>query len=728
MNTETTSVAIQQCNKGFLSPFKRPSPLIWRKNNLNDCTRNSNSKITTSIANIQNANFDQINCAVWEHIISCNNLNFSEKLYYLINDLYCLRFNSWNTSSTVKNNKKVGKGVKKKQIEFSAKKIGELLGFSKRKVFNLQKSLEKKQYLHIDRSISKFGRNNVNVITPMLPDDVFCKILNTAKNKKSTPITISSNLMDMPAGEKYQALNLLKTFVPINFDLAKLVFFDNELADYTKLLYFILLICTHKSKLKNNYPTYAGTFELKKLQDECSFSRSSLDRGLKALKSKKYIRFENIRVKTEKGDSNRFDRILKYIELLAPEELLFQNLVGEKKLNSSFDAPSFMVGLERGSSVLHPQIVCSAPIYILRNPIVKNKNRSRGSIIVKNFIDDSNSNIETGNYTDSGVEDNSNSCLSFENKNSKKFTKLEKYKKPKKLADFYPISEEDNEELQRRSGRKFLKLVTNEILKDMSAKIETVEFYSKKGFMAYMALALQYELRSEALVNNINFRILANLNKDEVASHEINKFLNQLESSSDTSQKSVFKRKLVGNISDVKIYELFKNYLKLEVSNNVLKIYLSNNVELSKKDKDNILNAARYSFVVKNKKETQEEEGSTKDDWIEKIEIKKIKKSESPSNSMASIQDDELPDNVWGRMKNHLHQNGRLAAIASKWLGEEKVKIAIDDLKKTVTLKAVTGNIRDGIQTECNWLLESTAKIFGYVYLGVESIEANDSS
>ncbi|NRB11545.1 MAG: hypothetical protein HRU35_08090, partial [Rickettsiaceae bacterium] len=42
------------------SPFKRPSPLIWRKSNLDDCTRNSNSKITTSIANIQNANFDQI--------------------------------------------------------------------------------------------------------------------------------------------------------------------------------------------------------------------------------------------------------------------------------------------------------------------------------------------------------------------------------------------------------------------------------------------------------------------------------------------------------------------------------------------------------------------------------------------------------------------------------------------------------------------------------------------
>ena len=84
--------------------------------------------------------------------------------------------------------------------------------------------------------------------------------------------------------------------------------------------------------------------------------------------------------------------------------------------------------------------------------------------------------------------------------------------------------------------------------------------------------------------------------------------------------------------------------------------------------------------------------------------------------------------NVWGRIRNHLQQNARLAAISSKWLGEGKVEIAIDDLQKTLSLKAVSENIRKGIKTECTWLLTSTAKIFGYEYLGVESIEANDSS
>jgi hypothetical protein len=88
------------------------------------------------------------------------------------------------------------------------------------------------------------------------------------------------------------------------------------------------------------------------------------------------------------------------------------------------------------------------------------------------------------------------------------------YKEPQNLKHHYPLTKEDGSKLQRLSGRDFSLNAMNEILLDMSKRRDN-RFCSKAQFMAYFGKCLRFEMRDAVKSGNDNFRIKANIPKEE---------------------------------------------------------------------------------------------------------------------------------------------------------------------------------------------------------------------
>ena len=93
--------------------------------------------------------------------------------------------------------------------------------------------------------------------------------------------------------------------------------------------------------------------------------------------------------------------------------------------------------------------------------------------------------------------------------------RFNQYKEPQDLGYHYPLTKEDGDKLQSLSGRDFSLNAMNEILLDMSKRRDN-KFCSKAQFMAYFGKCLRFEMRDAVATSNDNFRIKANILKEEV--------------------------------------------------------------------------------------------------------------------------------------------------------------------------------------------------------------------
>lgn len=93
--------------------------------------------------------------------------------------------------------------------------------------------------------------------------------------------------------------------------------------------------------------------------------------------------------------------------------------------------------------------------------------------------------------------------------------RFNQYKKPQPLSYHYPLTNDDGSKLQSLSGRDFSLNAMNEILLDMSKRRDN-RFCSKAQFMAYFGKCLRFEMRDAVKTGNDNFRIKANISKEEV--------------------------------------------------------------------------------------------------------------------------------------------------------------------------------------------------------------------
>jgi hypothetical protein len=92
--------------------------------------------------------------------------------------------------------------------------------------------------------------------------------------------------------------------------------------------------------------------------------------------------------------------------------------------------------------------------------------------------------------------------------------RFNQYKEPQSLSHHYPLIKEDCTKLQSLSGRDFSLNAMNEILLDMSKRRDN-RFCSKAQFIAYFGKCLRFEMRDAVKTGNDNFRIKANIPKEE---------------------------------------------------------------------------------------------------------------------------------------------------------------------------------------------------------------------
>ncbi|WP_341764051.1 hypothetical protein [Candidatus Tisiphia endosymbiont of Beris chalybata] len=109
--------------------------------------------------------------------------------------------------------------------------------------------------------------------------------------------------------------------------------------------------------------------------------------------------------------------------------------------------------------------------------------------------------------------------------------------KRKRLADFYPLTEEDADLLQLRSNREFNLNFINKLLLKLADQYPNHQFGNKKVLLNYMTKALVHEFRESSKVNNNNFQFKSN---DPEKLKE--QYLEKIERSLDTSKQAQLKR------------------------------------------------------------------------------------------------------------------------------------------------------------------------------------------
>ncbi len=171
-----------------------------------------------------------------------------------------------------------------------------------------------------------------------------------------------------------------------------------------------------------------------------------------------------------------------------------------------------------------------------------------------------------------------NKCFKDSHSPTKHQLVQRKFREAKKLADFYPLQKEDIEILQSNSRREFNKRAINEILKDMARKLRKPEFWSKKGFIAYMSKALKFEKREAVKINNETFTIRANQNQEEREIVKQEKYLTELEYNREVSPEWHFKKKLASVLNRDVAYKLLTAYKSSKREGNIFEIHLNRQV------------------------------------------------------------------------------------------------------------------------------------------------------
>ena len=102
------------------------------------------------------------------------------------------------------------------------------------------------------------------------------------------------------------------------------------------------------------------------------------------------------------------------------------------------------------------------------------------------------------------------------------------YKEPQDLAFHYPLNNKDCAKLQSKCGRPFCLTAMNEILLDMSKRLDRT-FKSKAQFIYYFGKCLSGEKRDAVQTDNINFKIKANITEEDRYYAKRESFLSRVE-------------------------------------------------------------------------------------------------------------------------------------------------------------------------------------------------------
>ena len=197
-------------------------------------TTSASSSISMVLINDRKTYIPVTTCVINNTMSICN-LTDSEKLFYLLANLYAKLNKSINSE---------------RSTEKSAKEWGQLLNRSEQHVFQMQKNLEQLGYFHIIRETDEDNQNEKNIITPTLPKNVFNELM-------KEPNRIGSEHILFNEQEAYLSyLDDTKMFIKFNLPMFKMIVANDELSSLQKLIWIYFF---YRSYISYNNQNGEGT-------------------------------------------------------------------------------------------------------------------------------------------------------------------------------------------------------------------------------------------------------------------------------------------------------------------------------------------------------------------------------------------------------------------------------------------------------------------------------------
>lgn len=356
------------------------------------------------------------------------------------------------------------------------------------------------------------------------------------------------------------------------------------------------------------------------------------------------------------------------------------------------------------------------------------KSRSRANF-EKKYFSEANSNTQTNSKIEEGTNKSlnyqsitkentypmvSNNSVSSVSKNTKKQeitnNSNEFLGSGKFLSEMLEDLTEDMCEIIRSNcGRNFTNRAIKEIAKAVSRskKGSKAFFYHIKGFIAYLSKILRFEKRDPEKISGDNYYITSNQTEEEQDIKKQEKYLSEIEYSLQVSPEWHLKKKLAAVLERAKAYDVLTSFKSLDIKQNKALITVNKHIELSKEDKNIILNQIRATH------ERVDDKGNI--EYIESFEIITPDRSTTHLDSSASpIELDQgflKREGIWDKVREKF-ATLEGDAIEKSWTA--RLKADIDKNNNTINLIAPTPFIRDWINSNYLFKLESIAKDFGY--------------
>lgn len=240
-----------------------------------------------------------------EHLLTDHSLSNLEKLFYLLVDGLA-HINLQHRGQ--------------RSIALPAKKLATALACSKSTIFAIQKSLELKNYLLVSKDKNDTGQNKRNLLTPTLPDSVFLALAAT-KDRAGDYLPY-----DKATETKRAYLDRSKLFIPLNYQLLKILAAIVDLTHSQKLLWLNFYVIGYKTYLSSPQPQSAFSFvaSYAELTSRYNYKAPALSKMLNALEAKQFICRQRHCLRLESDLAARQDKSLWQITPCLPADYILE--------------------------------------------------------------------------------------------------------------------------------------------------------------------------------------------------------------------------------------------------------------------------------------------------------------------------------------------------------------------------------------------------------------------
>ena len=287
------------------------------------------------------------------------------------------------------------------------------------------------------------------------------------------------------------------------------------------------------------------------------------------------------------------------------------------------------------------------------------------------------------------------------------------YKEPRDLKYHYPLTKEDASRLQSLSGRDFSLNAMNEILLDMSKRLDNT-FSSKAQFMVYFGKCLKYEMRDAVKTDNDNFRIKANItpiNQKEIEkAKQIEQYLAEVEQKAidHVCLENQLKARIANVLEPIRAYALLSNIKDLAVIGSIVKIYLRADCHLSRYETGLVLSQVKSIY-------------SSGEVNIESVEylVENACRQINGQNEVWTKGTAVMPtlqQTIWGDICQKLIETCGIH-VYNNWFS--KLTPVIDEQNRTIGLKAPNSFIQEEVIKRYGELIIELAKNLDLKFIGI---------